>query len=89
MSERKDFRNGALADDLTSPKAEKPFIARPHATANEAYRNWITRVRPARLPDPPRGPKGNHRLGIDRSLYSFKAYQEWTRKVRRDLQDEE
>lgn len=89
MSERKDFQTGALADNAATPPAEKPFMGRPHVTANDAYRNWITRVRPARLPEQPRGPKGNHRLGIDRSLYSFKAYQEWTRKVRRDLQDEE
>ena len=89
MADGKDLRPGVFAEEVNGSPPEKPFIGRRQFKAGDAYRNWITRAQPARLPEPPAGQSSGNRVGIDRSLYSFKGYQEWARKIRRDLEDEE
>lgn len=90
MADGKDLQPGNFAEEVNGSPQDQSFVGRRQFKPTDAYRNWITRARPARLPETPLSQSGGgDRVGIDRSLYSFKGYQEWTRKVRRDLEDEE
>lgn len=89
MADGKDLQPSVFADEVNGSPQDEPFIGRRQFKAADAYRNWVTRAQPARLPETPLSQSGGSRVGVDRSLYSFKGYQEWTRKIRRNLEDEE
>jgi hypothetical protein len=72
-----DERFGTDAE--TDPKADDATVDASEPAANDAdgwqqYRRWISKA------PTPRG----HRAGIDPSLYSWKAYRDWTDQVRRN-----
>lgn len=70
---------GDYTEDSSPVRNEEPAVAPSHSAANDAdgwqqYRHWISKA-----PAPP-----SRRARVDRSIYTWKGYRNWTENVKRN-----